>query len=358
MDLGSLVGFGSSPTQGFKPAFKVGPAGGGGAGGGLLDAAVSLLSAAAPDPWADHVVEIEIVQAPAPSVATCRVVLGPGSAAPSVALGDELEVQLGYTDQLTPVFSGAITRVAEAPRGGLELVLAAPSRLLASLRQSAAFEQQSLGDLARQWCSDAGATPGTIDSGPSYSFVAIDDRRSAWEWLGVLARAAGLYAFTGADGKVHCTTPPATPLRALHYGADLLRLALSERAALMGEVRVTGEGAAGSQGADAWSWLLKDAAPVQGSAGSGAPKRLFQDGALRSQAAVGGAASGIQARALSFCTEVRVTLPGSPDLGVGACFELADCPAGRGDGSYVALRSQHRFEKGRGFTTLLHGVSA
>ena len=65
---------------------------------------------------------------------------------------------------------------------------------------------------------------------------------------------------------------------------------------LVGAVTTVGEGAAGSQGQEAWSWLVKDPSSVTGSAGSGGPERLIQDASLRSTEAAQGAADGIVAR--------------------------------------------------------------
>jgi len=358
MDLGSLASFGTASTPGFRPGFKVSAGGGAGGGGGLLDAAVSLLSAPAADPWADNVTAIEIVEAPAPAVGVCRITLGRGATAPAVAVGDALAIELGYDGTLAAAFTGSVATIADGARGRLAIALSSPAQSLAELRQNASYEQQSFGDLVKQWCGEAGVTPGSVDDGPSYPFLAVDDRRSAWEWIALLARTAGVYAWVGADGKLNATTPATTPARSFHHGEDVLRLAFSERRPLLGELTVTGEGAAGSQGSDAWSWLLTDPASVQSTAGSGAPKRLYQYGALRSLDAADAAASGIQARAQSLAAEARVTVPGSADLGVGSCFELADCPGGRGDGSYVVVAARHRYEKARGFTSMLTGVLA
>ena len=51
-------------------------------------------------------------------------------------------------------------------------------------------------------------------------------------------------------------------------------------------MQVTGEGAAGDQGSDAWYWLRKDPASNQSTAGSGTPLRTASVGALRSAEAV------------------------------------------------------------------------
>jgi hypothetical protein len=167
-----------------------------------------------------------------------------------------------------------------------------------------------------------------------------------------------LLAWIDADGKLNCKQPAGAPARSYRYGQDLLALRFTERVANLGEITMSGEGAAGSQGAQAWSWLAKSADSVQASAGDGAPKRLYQEGALRDHSAVDAAANGISERAQALRSIVEVTVPGSPEVGVGAPFELADCPGGRGDGTYVALGVRHRYAKTRGFITELTGAAA
>ncbi|MBE0616915.1 MAG: hypothetical protein IH608_03160, partial [Proteobacteria bacterium] len=118
-----------------------------------------------------------------------------------------------------------------------------------------------------------------------------------------------------------------------------------------------GEGAAGSQGAQAWGRLVKDVGEIRAVGGRGEPKRLFQDGALRNYAAVQAAADSASQAAGRLCNLVTARVPGSPDLGVGAVFDLAGCPGGRGDGSYVALKVRHRYGKALGYVTEVTGAA-
>ena len=360
VDLGSLTAFGASGSPGVKARCKVTQStSSSGGGGGLLGAAASLLGGAAEsDPWAEHLLRVEITQGPAPSVAVCRLTVARTPRLPALAVGDELSVELGYDQALTPVFTGKLASVADTAERGLVLTLGSSAHLLASLRQNASFEQQSLGDLTRQWAAAAGVTPGSVDAGPSYPFIAIDDHASAWEWIAALARLAGLWAWIDGAGELRLGEPEAAAARSFRYGQDVLALSLAERAAFLGEVSVVGEGAAGSQGADAWSWLVKQADGVKASAGSGGPKRVFQHGALRSHDAADAAARGVSARSEGGRSEVRVTVTGSPELAVASRFELADFPDGRGDGSYVVLGLCHRYDKRFGFRSELRGVAS
>jgi hypothetical protein len=347
----------SSTAPGLRPGCKI-TQGAAASGGGLLDAAASLLGAPQSDPWAENLRSVEISQAAAPHLDTCRLMVARGPTLPTVAVGDELGVQLGFDGSLATVFTGKVSALIGTRDQGLEVVLASPSHGLAQARQNVSFEQRTLADVVRQWAGEAQVTPGDLDTGPSFPFLAVDDRRSAWEWIAVLARLAGTMAWIDGDGKLHCKQPAGTPVRKYHYGQDVLSLSFSERVAHLGEVTMTGEGAAGSQGAQAWSWLAKSADAVQASAGDGVPKRLYQEGVLRSHAAADAAANAIHERAQALCSRVVVRVPGSAEVGVGVLFELADCPGGNGDGTYQVLALRHRYAKARGFTTEISGAAA
>src|SRR5262245_34493386 len=114
MDFGGLGSFGKSSAVGARPRCKIAAGGGAGGGGGLLDAAASLLSGPASDPWGEHLRRVEVVLGTAPSLDTCRIWLGYGPRLPEAAIGDELSVELGYDDQLSAVFHGRVARRADS----------------------------------------------------------------------------------------------------------------------------------------------------------------------------------------------------------------------------------------------------
>jgi hypothetical protein len=320
----------------------------------LLDAAASLVTGPALDAWSTHTMELSVTAAPAPALGHARLVLAQTSETPAVALGDPLQIELGYEDELGKVFTGQVASIRKKTSRELEVLLATPAHLLASFRQNASFEQQSLGDLARTWASEAGTDTNRIDAGPSFPFLAVDDRRSAWEWLGTLARLSGLFAFIDVEGKLNLAEPEASASSTFEYGVDLLSFELTERAPFLGAVTMIGEGAAGSQGAEAWSRLLKKADGVRHEAGSGAPARLRQSGALRSLDTAQKAAEGIAARAAAAELAVSATVLGRADLGVLSRFELRGVPEGAGQ--YIALSCRHGFDARRGFYSEIEGV--
>ncbi len=344
-------------SPGFRPVCKISTPDGGGSGDIPLDMAASLLGAPQDDQWAKHLRSAELILAPAPYLSTARLHLAIGAEAPKLALGDELKVALGYDDTLHGVFTGTVLMLNEGGQNVLEILLCCGGHALAQSRQYLSFENQGLGDILKQWAEEASLESGTIENGPQYPFLAIDDSRSLWEWSSVLAAHAGAWVWTDSDNKLNFKKPGESGNRSYGYGTDLISLRVSERGDLFGEVTVSGEGSAGSQGTPAWSWLTKRPDPISATAGEGQPKRLYQNGALRNQEAAQSYSDALETRAEQLRHVVKASVPGCAELGLGQTFDLTACPGGRGNGSYIITRVRHRYDN-RGFITELSGVAA
>jgi hypothetical protein len=334
---------------------KSAPGGGGGGlgglGGDLLAAAGAALGLGQPDPLTDALVSVQMQLAAAPMLAWCRLQFLPRSDFPALATGDPITVSLSDAGAPVPVFAGTVAQLAWRD-GRLDVLLSAPAAALARIRRNAGYENQSFGDLLSTFAAEAGLAAGDIDAGPDYAFFAIDDRLSLWDWIARLARHGDVPAWTDARGRLNARAPRGQPVASFIHGQTLLALRASTRDPATSAARIVGEGSAGRQGADAWAWLAKDPQGVSAGGGPGSP--VQSDGALRSLAALVGAASGSAAPA----NEVQVTVPGTPALDVASLFKLENCPGGAGDGSWRALEVRHRFDARGGFVTQLVGVPA
>ena len=359
------AGLGGSAANGsaaYRPAFKVGQApassSGGLLGGGLADAAASLLGGGSgqSDPWAACVQSLVVDLRAAPGVDVC-VIEAATASMPSVALGDALQVQLGYADQLSKVFTGKVARIDARHDGSVRVSLDSGALTLARLRTNTSYEQQTLADIVKKLLDTTGLPSGTVSTGNTYPFLAIDDRQSLWAWVAQLAAQAGLLGWVDADGKVQVQAGGGASAATFTYGADILTLTHSSRQAVAGDVTVIGEGAAGSKGTQAWSWLSKQRSPIAAQQGSG-DARQCSEAALRNLAGMQASAQAWRNRLAASAAAVQVTVPGHAALSVGTTFTLASCPQGHGDGAYVATRVQHRHDKRQGFVTQLTGQAA
>lgn len=348
-----------------RPTFTIAFGAGGGAGGGLGGLASAVAGAAglgggSDDPWQRSLISLTVEAALAPVVDALELVLSSDSQAPSVAVGDAGTVSLGYADgENVLVFTGTIDRVTRGLDGTTRVGARNGGGELARLRLNQGYEQMSGADIASDLAGRTSLQTDVMESGETLAYVALDDRTSAWSHLATLARRGGAVAYVSPDGKLHFVKPGSgDPVQTFHYGADILALDLADVAAELGEVSVFGEGAAGSQGADAWAWIIKDPAAVTGSAGSGAPERSFADRALRSAEAAGAAARGLADAAAARKLAGRLRVAGAPAVTVGSVVEIADAPGDTLNGRFLVRSLRHRLEKRSGFVTEMAIVSA
>ena len=288
----------------------------------------------------------------APAVDAVEVAIAPGQHAPSVAVGDTGSVSLGFAGALVPVFSGAVASVVRSVNGATRVVATNAGGTLARLRVNQSYEQLSAGRIVSELASGAGLTVTAAD-GVSFPYYVVDDGRSAWAQVAALARVCGFFATIDAQGSLVFEPAQKTPVKTFTYGVDILALQAAESAPLFGKVTVVGEGAAGSQGSDAWSWLLKDAAAVTATAGSGQPERLVQDSSLRSKSAAQSAADAASARAKSLAGAGRLVVPGTPELVPGSSVEIKRSPDAALNGVRTVHVVRHRFAKSAGFVTTI-----
>ena len=306
------------------------------------------------DDWARAVAEVSVESGLAPAVDAAAVVLASRSDAPRVALEDAGSVALGFDDRPARVFTGSVRGVERTVKGKARVLASDAGALLAAFRVDQSYERQSPGEIVRDLASKAGVETAAVDDGPTLPYYVVDGRRSAWEHVARLAVLAGFAAWCDADGKVRFGPLAAgAPVRTFAYGEDVLELDALEAPPTAGRVTVVGEGAAGSKGTDAWSWHVKDSAPVKASAGSGDPAVVVQVGAVRSADAARAAAESLAERARLGRVTARLLVPGAPGAGAGTTVAVEGAPEHALNGSWLVRGARHRLVKSRGYTTLL-----
>lgn len=350
----SVPGLGASgnASPAFRPAFKVSKSAGG--GGGLLGAASSLLGMAQADPWAECIQRVQVDLQLAPGVDSCLLEAA-GASLPDIALGDALKLELGYTDQLSPVYSGKVARILSRQDGNVQLTLDNGALTLARLRQNTSFEQQSLSNVVTTLLNDAGINQSQADAGANFPFLAIDDRQSLWAWIASLAAHSGCHAWIDSSGVVQVKAGGGPAAATFRYGNDILGFQQGAATPQAGKVTVIGEGAAGSQGSQAWSWLSKKTSGISAKQGASGDARQQSAPLLRNMSAAQSSARFWQQQLTAQATRIRLTVPGNAALAVGATIKVSDCPKGRGDGEYLLTRVRHVYEKKQGFVSFLEG---
>ncbi|MDX1696383.1 MAG: hypothetical protein R3208_21635 [Ketobacteraceae bacterium] len=345
----------STRTPGFAVVF-----GGGSTGGGLMDSAASVASSVgidiggdSTDPWQRSLMEVVSESRLAPAVDQLKLQIAQDSQSPAYGIEDEGDVQLGYADdQLYPVFTGMITRIQRSLMNMATITVCNGSYLLSQMRINESFEQQSAGDIVTSLAQSAGVETDTVEPGIDFPFYVVDDGRNLYQHIAELARKSGLYAFIGSDGKLNFSAPPSgEPVKTFSYGVDVLAMQTSRRKHPVDEVSAIGQGAAGSQGAEAWDWLLKDPQSVTASAGNGNNSQLISDHSLRSSEAAQQAAASKSFLIKQQSNKLRLTVVGAPEVFAGSRVAIAGVPDDIFNGAGIVESARHSYSKREGFVS-------
>jgi hypothetical protein len=307
------------------------------------------------DEWEEALVSLTVEAGLAPFVDVATLHLADVASAPSVALADSGTIELGYEDEATEVaFTGQVEDVRYGVRGATRITATNGGAPLSKLRVNQSYEQQKAGEIVSDLAGRAGIDTDTVEDGVGFPFYAVDDRRNAYQHIAALARKSGYQAWFTPEGKLSFAPFAAgQPVQTFTYGVDVRSLEVTEAVPVMGAVTTIGEGAAGSQGQDAWSWLVKDPSSVEGNAGGGEPERQIRDASLRSGDAAQSLADGLADAAGLMRITGKLLVPGALAVAVGSTVETSEAPHDALNGPCLVRRVRHRFSKQEGFSTLV-----
>ena len=194
----------------------------------------------------------------------------PWSDSPLFAVGNEVQISLGYVDDLHPVMTAEITSL-EPRFAGDELPLLTVRgydyrHRLARGRKTRAFRQMSDSAIAGQVAREAGLTATAASTGAALPYV-LQSNQSDWEFLEQRARLIGYEVYV--RDKVLYFRPPqhtGTAIVTLRVGEDISEFSprLSAQAQV-DEVAVRG-------------WDVKQKQPIVGRAAVGQEKTAIGEG--------------------------------------------------------------------------------
>jgi hypothetical protein len=311
--------------------------------------------AASADDWGKATMSVSVETGPAPNVDVAKVVLSLNETSPGIEIGDTGSISLGYADSsIDTVFTGQIEDVTYTLQGTMCITASNGSAKVSKLRVNQSFEQQTAGEIVADLAKKAGVDTKTVEDGAAFPYFVVDDRKTAYRHIAELARKSGYLAFFGVEDVLNFA--PFVAGRAVQtftYGKDIISLQMSKRAPIWGAVSVIGEGAAGSLGEEAWSWIVKDPASVTSSAGEGDLERILPVPALRSSDAAKSAADGIAGAETLLQIIGKLLVPGAPVVAVGCAVEIKEAPNEELNGLCLVRDVRHYFSKQEGFSTII-----
>ena len=254
------------------------------------------------------------------------------------ASGDAVEVRLDAGDGAVTVFTGEVTRsAATATMQRIEAQDAVAK--LARFECESAYEDVSLDFVMKDLIGQAGATAGSVCSGPDVPFYAVHRAPRVLGQLRRLAAVCGADVFATGDGKVTVAAPgQAGASHTLTFGETVRALELESLTLPFDSVEVFGEGAASAKGSDKAHWLCTDLSGVSGKAkvdakgtvstGSvGDRPLLVRDGALRSGSAAEASAKARMVWLASRRVGGFVEANGLPAVMAGSTLTIAKLPS-------------------------------
>lgn len=271
----------------------------------------------------------------------------------AVEVDKEGEVGLGFGDgEIHTVMKGVVTQLRQGINGLTRVTLSNAGAVLARLRVNQAYEQQSAGDVVTDLAQRAGIEIDTADSGIDLAYFVVDDRSSVAQHLSTLALACDFVTYVTAQNTLYFG--PANQEQAVKtftYGANLLQASARRSRLPLGSVRAIGEGAAGSDGQDAWCWLLKQRDAVTTELGDGDAGRIVYSGAWRSADASASAAAGRLAAVQKLALRGRLLALGAPEVAVGNVIDVEDAHQADINGHFLVTAVKHHYSKSRGYVS-------
>lgn len=297
----------------------------------------------------------------------CHLELVASDTAPP-APGDVTTISLDDGNGSVTVFTGVVLETRASPDTALIVGADALARL-ARLDVSGAYEQTSAGAIVSELVQQAGATPGTVEDGPTFSSYVLHRGPRALRHIQRLAEQCGFDVYTDGEGQVHFAAPrQGASDHTFTYRTQVLKVELQRGPPAHDGVVIWGEGAASTQGAAKASWLVADLASVSGKASLDASSKVragsegefsreVRDGAVRT-----GEDAATQARMRMAVLASRplrgfVEVLGSPAVKPGDLIQLEDIPAGHpvhalASNQVLRVRSvRHTLSASAGFVT-------
>ncbi len=272
-----------------------------------------------------------------------------GSEDHSFKKGDAVKVQLGYDDNLKPVFNGFIDNI-EYDASRVRVTALGLAVGLLRLRLNRVYLNQTAGKIVSSLAEEAKLKVKTASDGINLPMYVVDETANAFEHVLRLAERCNFDVYITEDEQLTFKEGGGGKNHSLQYGRDIIRVEALDFSPLYGRTRICGESPSSVKGSDTSHWLTKQ--EVTGEAGSGAVLSVL-DPAIRDKKTAETVAKAGTAK-LEYAFGVAVEVVGKPEIRLGDTVSLEDFP-GFPSGGQLEVRSvEHYLSKVQGFTTVVN----
>ena len=278
---------------------------------------------------------------------SCEVYLI-GSEDYSFTTADAMKIQLGYDEEMEPVFSGLVENISYDVNKVRVTALGFGVKLL-RLRFNKGYLKQTAGKIVKDIAQEANITVGAASDGISFPTYVIDDATDAYEHVLKLAERCNFNVYYSDDEKLLFKESGGGKNHFLRYGHEIIRLAAFDFSPLCTGANIFGESPSSVKGSETSHWLTKQ--EVKGEAGSGTILTI-QDPAIRDKKTAETVAKARMEK-MRYTFGVAVETAGKPEIKLGDTVTLEEVANSALQGPLEVRSFEHYLSKNKGFTTVL-----
>ena len=179
---------------------------------------------------------------------------------------DEINLSLGYDDNLNGVFKGKINSIKTTYKE-ISLRCMNSSWDLINQRVNKIYENQTAGNIVNDLVDYAGIDLGEIMDGLNFPFYIVEDDKNIYEHIRELANRCEFDDYITHENKLNFKKYSRKNVHIIQYKKNLFDLLCFNHQSEFSSVKVFGESPSSTKGSDTWHWLTKE--DIEGVKGSG-----------------------------------------------------------------------------------------
>jgi len=291
------------------------------------------------------VISIKVIRSIGLPTDSCEVFLVGGKDY-SFKRDDEVKVQLGYDEELVPVFSGFVDNIEHGVYKVRLTALGLTVGLL-RLRLNRVYLNQTAGKIVSNLAQEVNLTVKEALDGINLPMYVVDDDANAYEHVLRLAERCNFDAYMTDDEQLVFKKWNGGKKHSLEYGKEIIRVEGLDFSPLYVSARIYGESPASVKGSETFHWLTKQ--EVKGEAGSGKVLSIH-DPAIRDKETAETVAKA-KLNKLKYTFTAVVETVGKPEIKLGDTIALEGMPNSAIKGELEVRGIEHYLSKVKGFTT-------
>ena len=296
---------------------------------------------------AADIVSIRVIRSVGLPIDSCEIMLSEDGH--SFEKDQEVKVQLGYDQELVPVFNGSIDTIEHGISKLRLSALGLAARLL-RLRLNRVFSSQNAGKIVENLAQEGKLNLQSAPDEIVFLTYAVDDTTSVYEHILKLAERCGFDVYMADDDKLVFEKIENAKTHTLKYGMDIIHIEKFEYSQLYSGAQVWGESPASFKGSDTSHWMTKQ--EVKGEAGTGQILPI-RDPVVKSKETAEKTAKA-RLQTLKRKLNAVVEIVGKPEVKLGDTVTISDLPGSSMKGRFQVRGIEHYLSKDEGFTTKIY----